>query len=55
MYSVMGKHSAARNGVWIMKLTFDTIRAIAPVPPRTEIMVFDDDAAASHSQSAGRR
>jgi Arm DNA-binding domain len=26
-----------------MKLTFDTIRAIAPVPPKTEIIVFDDD------------
>jgi hypothetical protein len=37
-------HPAARqNGVWLMKLTFDTIRAIAPVPPKTEIIVFDDD------------
>jgi hypothetical protein len=26
-----------------MKLTFDSIRAIAPVPPKTEIIVFDDD------------
>jgi hypothetical protein len=26
-----------------MELTFDTIRAIAPVPPKTEIIVFDDD------------
>lgn len=26
-----------------MKLTFDTICAIAPVPPKTEIIVFDDD------------
>jgi Arm DNA-binding domain len=26
-----------------MKLTCDTIRAIAPVPPKTEIIVFDDD------------
>jgi hypothetical protein len=26
-----------------MKLTLDTIRAIAPVPPKTEIIVFDDD------------
>jgi len=26
-----------------MKLTFDTIRAIAPVPPKTEIIVFDDE------------
>jgi hypothetical protein len=26
-----------------MKLTPDTIRAIAPVPPKTEIIVFDDD------------
>ena len=32
-----------QNGVWLMKLTFDTIRAIAPVPPKTEIIVFDDD------------
>jgi hypothetical protein len=35
--------AARRNGVWLMKLTFDTIRAIAPVPPKTEIIVFDDD------------
>src|ERR1700684_4088375 len=34
---------ARQNGVWLMKLTFDTIRAIAPVPPKTEIIVFDDD------------
>jgi Arm DNA-binding domain len=35
---------ARQNGVWLMKLTFDTIRAIAPVPPpETEIIVFDDD------------
>ena len=26
-----------------MKLTPDTVRAIAPVPPKTEIIVFDDD------------
>jgi hypothetical protein len=26
-----------------MKLTSDTVRAIAPVPPKTEIIVFDDD------------
>jgi hypothetical protein len=26
-----------------MKLTPDTIRAIAPVPPKTEIIVFDED------------
>jgi hypothetical protein len=26
-----------------MKLTFDTIRAIAPAPPKTEIIVFDDE------------
>jgi hypothetical protein len=26
-----------------MKLTHDTIRAIAPVPPKTEIIVFDDE------------
>jgi hypothetical protein len=26
-----------------MKLTFDSIRVIAPVPPKTEIIVFDDD------------
>jgi hypothetical protein len=26
-----------------MKLTLDNIRAIAPVPPRTETIVFDDD------------
>ncbi|MDR3484627.1 MAG: Arm DNA-binding domain-containing protein [Bradyrhizobium sp.] len=26
-----------------MKLTSDTIRAIAPMPPKTEIIVFDDD------------
>jgi hypothetical protein len=26
-----------------MKLTLDTIRAIAPVPPKTGIIVFDDD------------
>jgi hypothetical protein len=34
---------ARQNGVWLMKLTFDTIRAIAPVPPKIEIIVFDDD------------
>jgi hypothetical protein len=34
---------ARQNGVWLMKLTFDTIRAIAPVPPKTEIIVFEDD------------
>ena len=26
-----------------MKLTLDTIGAIAPMPPKTEIIVFDDD------------
>jgi len=26
-----------------MKLTSDAVRAIAPVPPKTEIVVFDDD------------
>ena len=26
-----------------MKLTSDAVRAIAPVPPKTEIIVFDDD------------
>jgi len=26
-----------------MKLTLDAIRTIAPVPPKTEIIVFDDD------------
>jgi Arm DNA-binding domain len=26
-----------------MKLTPDTVRAIAPAPPKTEIIVFDDD------------
>jgi hypothetical protein len=26
-----------------MKFTLDTIRAIAPVPPKTEMIVFDDD------------
>jgi hypothetical protein len=26
-----------------MKLTLDSIRAIAPVRPKTEIIVFDDD------------
>ena len=26
-----------------MKLTPDTVRAIAPVSPKTEIIVFDDD------------
>jgi Arm domain-containing DNA-binding protein len=36
-------YPARQNGVWLMKLTFDTIRAIAPVPPKTEIIVFDDD------------
>jgi hypothetical protein len=35
--------AARQNGVWLMKLTFDTIRAIGPVPPKTEIIVFDDD------------
>jgi hypothetical protein len=34
---------ARQNGVWLMKLTLDTIRAIVPVPPKTEIIVFDDD------------
>jgi hypothetical protein len=34
---------ARQNGVWLMKLTHDSIRAIAPVPPRTETIVFDDD------------
>jgi len=26
-----------------MKLTLDNIRTIAPVPPKTEIIAFDDD------------
>jgi hypothetical protein len=26
-----------------MKLTLDTVRTIAPVSPKTEIIVFDDD------------
>jgi hypothetical protein len=26
-----------------MKLTLDTVRAITPVSPKTEIIVFDDD------------
>jgi hypothetical protein len=34
---------ARQNGVWLMKLTHDSIRAIAPVPPRTETIVFDDE------------
>jgi hypothetical protein len=34
---------ARQNRVWLMKLTLDTIRAIAPMPPKTEIIVFDDD------------
>jgi Arm DNA-binding domain len=32
-----------QNGVWFMKLTLDTVRAITPVSPKTEIIVFDDD------------
>jgi hypothetical protein len=33
----------ARFASRFMKLTPDTIGAIAPVPPKTEIIVFDDD------------
>jgi hypothetical protein len=35
---------ARQNGILtLMKLTHDSVRAIAPVPPKTEIIVFDDD------------
>jgi len=34
---------ARQNGLCLMKLTFDAIGAIAPAPPKTEIIVFDDE------------